>query len=55
MDKQREKLAVLDAVLADHTIYKEEPKKAADYARLRVKFAEELDALENEWLELESA
>ena len=55
MDKQREKLAVLDAALADHTIYKDEPKKAADYARLRVKFAEELDALETEWLELESA
>ncbi|MEP6826759.1 MAG: ATP-binding cassette domain-containing protein, partial [Aestuariivirga sp.] len=55
MDKQREKIAVLDAALADHTIYKEEPKKAADYARLRVKFADELDALETEWLELESA
>ncbi len=55
IDKHREKIAVLDAALADHSIYKEEPKKAADYARLRVKFAAELDAMETEWLEMEGA
>ena len=55
IDKQREKIAVLDTVLADHTIYKDAPKKAADYAKLRGRLAVELDALETDWLELEGA
>ena len=55
IDKQREKIAVLDTVLADHTIYKDAPKKAADYAKLRGRLAEELDVLETDWLELEGA
>jgi hypothetical protein len=38
--------------LADPAIYKDEPKKAADYGKLRVKFAADLDVLENEWLDL---
>ena len=55
MEKQREKISILDAALADHTIYAQEPKKAADFARLRGQLVEELDALENQWLELEGA
>jgi ATP-binding cassette, subfamily F, member 3 len=50
--KLKDKMIVLDQVLSDPLIYKDEPKKAADYSKLRVKFAAELDQLENEWLEL---
>ena len=50
--KTKDKLVVLDQVLADPMIYKDEPKKAADYGKLRTKFAKELDVFENEWLEL---
>jgi ATP-binding cassette, subfamily F, member 3 len=50
--KTKDKLIVLDQVLADPMIYKDEPKKAADYGKLRTKFAGELEVLENEWLEL---
>jgi ATP-binding cassette subfamily F protein 3 len=53
IDMIRGKLDVLDNALADHTIYKESPKKAADFAKLRAKFATELDAVETEWLELQ--
>jgi len=53
IDVLRGKLDVLDNALADHTIYKESPKKAADFAKLRSKFAVELDAVETEWLELQ--
>jgi ATP-binding cassette, subfamily F, member 3 len=55
MEKLREKVSILDAALADHTIYAQEPKKAADFARLRGQLVEELDAMENQWLELEGA
>jgi len=55
MMKVRDKLAILDAALADHTIYAEEPKKAADFARLRTQLAAELDEMETQWLELEGA
>ena len=50
--KTKDKLIVLDQVLADPMIYKDEPKKAADYGKLRTKFAKELETFENEWLEL---
>ncbi len=50
--KAKDKLIVLDQVLADPMIYKDEPKKAADYGKLRTKFAKELEVFENEWLEL---
>ncbi len=50
--KAKDKLIVLDQVLADPMIYKDEPKKAADYGKLRIKFAKELETFENEWLEL---
>jgi ATP-binding cassette subfamily F protein 3 len=52
MDKLRQKIAVLDEALADHTIYADEPKQAADFARLRAQLADELTAMEDEWLEL---
>jgi ATP-binding cassette subfamily F protein 3 len=47
----KEKIAVLDTALADPTIYAEEPRKAADFARLRVKLAADLEAHETQWLE----
>jgi ATP-binding cassette, subfamily F, member 3 len=50
--KMKDKMIVLDQVLADPMIYKDEPKKAADYGKLRTKFAKDLEVLENEWLEL---
>ena len=50
--KTKDKLVVLDQVLADPMIYKDEPKKAADYGKLRTNFDKELDVFENEWLEL---
>jgi ATP-binding cassette, subfamily F, member 3 len=57
LDKQifalRDKVTLLDQALADHTLYTEAPKKAADFGRLRVKFANELDTLETQWLELQ--
>ncbi|MCA0432639.1 MAG: ABC-F family ATP-binding cassette domain-containing protein [Proteobacteria bacterium] len=53
IEKLKEKLAVLDEALSDHTIYAEEPRKAADYARLRTRLATELDSMETQWLELQ--
>lgn len=50
--KHKDKLNILDQVLADPTIYKDEPKKASDYGRLRTKLAKELEVLEDSWLEL---
>jgi ATP-binding cassette subfamily F protein 3 len=50
METLRGKIALLDEALADHTIYSEEPKKAADFARLRTKLAGDLDAAETDWL-----
>ena len=47
----REKISVLDEALADHSIYAEEPRKAADFARLRAKLATDLDTHETLWLE----
>ena len=52
MLKLQEKLTVLDQALSDNSIYSETPQKAADYAKLRNRFAEELVANENNWLEL---
>ena len=46
------KLAVLDAALADTSIYAQEPKKAHNFSRLRAKLASDLDAAENRWLRL---
>ncbi len=52
MAQLKDKIAVLDEALADHTIYSEEPRKAADFARLRTKLAGDLDSIEMQWLEL---
>jgi ATP-binding cassette subfamily F protein 3 len=48
----QEKIAVLDAALADSSIYADEPRKAHDFARLRAKLADDLDTTETDWLEV---
>jgi hypothetical protein len=50
--KIKDKIILLEQALADHTIYEQEPKKAADFARLRSKFETQLEQEENHWLEL---
>jgi len=52
IDKIREKIAILDEALSDHTIYAEEPQRAADFSRLRTRLADDLDLAETRWLEL---
>ncbi len=49
--KLREKLEILDRALADTSLYAQEPLKAADFTRLRVKLAADLERQENLWLE----
>jgi ATP-binding cassette, subfamily F, member 3 len=51
----RGKIDVLDQALADHTLYADAPKKAADFAKLRAKLAVDLDLLETQWLEAQEA
>ncbi|MFN4141574.1 ABC-F family ATP-binding cassette domain-containing protein [Aestuariivirga sp.] len=51
MEEIRGKIEILDRALSDHSLFTEEPRKAADFTRLRTRLAEELDALENQWLE----
>jgi ATP-binding cassette subfamily F protein 3 len=46
----QEKLSVLDRALADADLYASEPRKAADFAKLRTKLAADLDRAESEWL-----
>ena len=53
MLKIKDKIIVLEQALSDHTIYAQEPKKAADFARLKAKFESELEREENHWLELQ--
>ena len=50
--KLKEKIDLLDRALGDVTLYSQEPRKAADFARLRAKFAANLDEQETLWLEL---
>jgi ATP-binding cassette subfamily F protein 3 len=45
-----EKIAVLDRALADPDLFQSEPRKAADFSRLRAKLAADLEAAENAWL-----
>jgi hypothetical protein len=52
MLKIKDKIILLEQALADHTIYAQEPKKAADFARLKNKFETELEREETHWLEL---
>jgi hypothetical protein len=47
----KQKISVLDEALADHSIYSEAPKKAADFAKLRARLAADLDTQETLWLE----
>ncbi len=49
--KIKDKLEVLDRALADQSLYRQEPKKAADFARLRARLAGDLDTQETLWLE----
>lgn len=53
MQKIHEKLKVLDQALADHTIYREEPLKAADFLKLRTRLAGDLTRHEELWLTLQ--
>ena len=55
MGALREKIAVLDRALEDASIYREEPRKAADFAELRQRLAVDLERQEEVWLELQSA
>jgi ATP-binding cassette, subfamily F, member 3 len=50
--KVKDKLVVLDQVLADPRIYVDEPKKAAEFGKLRAKFSKDLESHEDEWLAL---
>ncbi len=50
--KLQEKLGILDQALADHTIYTQDPRKAADFVKLRAKIAADLASEEERWLEL---
>ncbi|MEP7172814.1 MAG: hypothetical protein ABI705_04910, partial [Aestuariivirga sp.] len=52
MLKIKDKIILLEQALSDHTIYTQEPKKAADFARLKSKFESELEREETYWLEL---
>jgi len=48
----QEKIAILDRALADRSIYREAPRKARDFLRLKTRLAAELEAAEVHWLEL---
>ena len=51
MDELRGKIDILDKALSDPQIFAREPKKAADFGKLRAKLAAELEDFENQWLE----
>ena len=51
IQETKEKITVLDKALGDPTLYSDDPRKAADFGRLRAKLANELDRLETDWLE----
>ncbi len=55
IDEIRGKIEILDKALSDASLYSEEPKKAADFTRLRAKLAADLEALETRWLEAHEA
>jgi ATP-binding cassette, subfamily F, member 3 len=52
MLKLQGKIGILDQALSDPMLYQDTPQKAADYAKLRNKLADELIDNENQWLEL---
>jgi ATP-binding cassette subfamily F protein 3 len=47
------KITILDRALADPQMYAAQPKKAADFAKLRAKLAEDLEATELDWLRMQ--
>ena len=49
--KLKDKISLLDQALADQTIYAEDARKAADFAKLRARLAADLDTHETQWLE----
>ena len=49
----QEKITILDRALADPQMYATQPKKAADFAKLRAKLAEDLEATELNWLRMQ--
>ena len=49
--KIKDKIAVMDRALADPEIYLKEPRKAADFNRLRSQLASDLNHAEQRWLE----
>ncbi len=49
----QEKITILDRALADPQMYAAQPKKAADFAKLRAKLAEDLEATELTWLRMQ--
>lgn len=51
IEELKEKIEVMDRALADRELYAKEPRKAADFSRLRNRLASELDAAEHRWLE----
>ena len=55
MNEIRDKITILDRALSDASLYSEEPKKAADFTRLRAKLSSELEDLETQWLEAHDA
>ena len=50
MMKLQEKIEVLDNALNLPDVYSKDPKKAADFARLRTKLAGDLEKAEADWL-----
>jgi ATP-binding cassette subfamily F protein 3 len=54
MSELRDKIAVLDRVLEDPAIYRDEPRKAADFTQLRSRLAADLERQEELWLELQT-
>ena len=49
------KIEVLDRALEDASLYSTDPRKAADFGRLRAKLARDLELLETQWLEVQDA
>ncbi len=49
----QEKITILDRALADPQMYATQPKKAADFAKLRARLAEDLEATELNWLRMQ--
>lgn len=51
MEELRGKIDILDQALADPELFRKEPRKAADFSKLRGKLVSDLEEIENQWLE----